>query len=202
MSPSAMFTPLLKTSRDGKSTASLGSPFLCQNVFSMNKFLLISILNLCWTTRGYFFIPYQLLPERRHWYPPCYNFLSEAVASNEVSPEPSLLQSTQLQTPQMLLISFVFQSLYQLCCCSLSMCQQLHMFLAAGGPTGVFGSNFFFVGYCNFPLINPFSLQLSLCLFCKIAMHEGIKISLKTHRIQQLKSNTWTVLGNLQIPKC
>lgn len=62
---SAVFTSLLKTSRDGKSTASLGSSFLCQNALFMNKFLLISNLNLCGTTQGHCFIPYQLLPERR-----------------------------------------------------------------------------------------------------------------------------------------
>lgn len=34
----AVFTPLLKTSRVGKFTVSLGSPFLCQNALFMNKF--------------------------------------------------------------------------------------------------------------------------------------------------------------------
>ena len=48
VSPSAMSTLLLNTSRDGDSTTSLGSPFQCPTTHPGKKYFLISSLNLPW----------------------------------------------------------------------------------------------------------------------------------------------------------
>lgn len=48
MSPSPMSTRLLSTSRDGDTTASLGSPFQCSTTLSLKKSFLIFNLNLHW----------------------------------------------------------------------------------------------------------------------------------------------------------
>jgi len=57
-----------------------------------------------------------------------------SVKSNMVSPQPRLLQTEQPQFPQLLLIRFVLQTLYQPCCPSLDMLQHLNALLAVRGP--------------------------------------------------------------------
>ncbi|KAK4825074.1 hypothetical protein QYF61_023078 [Mycteria americana] len=61
--------------------------------------------------------------------------LHAAVESDEVSPQPPLLQAQQPQVPQPLPISLVLQTLPQLRCPSLDTLQPLHVSLGVRGPT-------------------------------------------------------------------
>ena len=55
--------------------------------------------------------------------------LQVVIESNEVAPEPPLLQTEQSQLPQPLLIRFMLQTPHQFCCPSLDMFQGLNVFL-------------------------------------------------------------------------
>ncbi|KAK4814367.1 LOW QUALITY PROTEIN: hypothetical protein QYF61_017780 [Mycteria americana] len=65
--------------------------------------------------------------------PPLYNLLS-VVESDEVSPQPLLLQAKQPQFPQSVLIRLLLQTLHQLHCPSLDMLQHLNVSLVVRGP--------------------------------------------------------------------
>jgi len=58
----------------------------------------------------------------------------EAVDSNEVTPQPPLLQTRQAQSPQLLHIAHAFQAFHQPCCPSLDVFKDLHILLKLWGP--------------------------------------------------------------------
>ena len=68
MSLSTTYKQFLNTFRDGDSTTSLGSLFQCLTTFSVNKFFLMSNLNLPWhNLRPFPLILSPVTSERRIW---------------------------------------------------------------------------------------------------------------------------------------
>ena len=97
---------MLNTSRDDDYTTSLGRLFQCLTTLSEKKFFLISNLSLPWSYHCY-------LGEELGLHLATTSFQA-VVESNEVSPEPPLLQTEQSQFPQPIPIRFVLQTLHQL----------------------------------------------------------------------------------------
>ena len=93
----------LSTFRDGDSTTSLGSLFHCLTTLSVKKCFLISHLNLPWCNLRPF--PLILSPVRRDQPQSRSNHLSGIWRQNNVSPQPPLPQTKQLQTKQELPVS-------------------------------------------------------------------------------------------------
>ncbi|KAK4832719.1 LOW QUALITY PROTEIN: hypothetical protein QYF61_025208, partial [Mycteria americana] len=154
MSLSTTSPRVLNTCRDGDSTTSLGSLFQCLTTLSLNKFFLISNLNLPWCNLRPFPLVLSLVTWEKRPTPPRYTLLSE---SDEVSPQPPFLQAEQPQFPQPLPISLVLQTLHQLRCPSLDTLQPLNVSLVVRGPklnTGfeaTFEASFTIQGHDHFP---------------------------------------------------
>jgi len=106
----------LKVSGHGDSTTSLGSLLQCLTNASMteNNFFLIYNLNLPWHSIRP--VPLVLLlvaqEKKRTATSPQLLFRESQRATRKVSPEPSLLQTEQLQFPQLLPISLVLQTFW------------------------------------------------------------------------------------------
>ena len=131
--PQCHFDLFLKTSTDGDSTTALGS--LCQCLMTLRRnFSKYSTRTFTTTTWSHYDSSYH-----------CYlggeanpllatTSLHTVVESNDISPEPPLLQTKQSQFPQPLLIRLVFLILHQLCRPSLDTFQSLNVFLVVKGP--------------------------------------------------------------------
>ncbi|XP_051625283.1 uncharacterized protein LOC127461479 [Manacus candei] len=118
----------LNTSRDGESTPSLGSPFQWLSTLSAKKFFLISNLNLPWhSCRPSPLVLLMVAWEKRPIPPPAPPSCQGVAESEEVSPEPPLLQAEPPQLPQPLLTALVLQSLPQPRCSPLDLLQPLHV---------------------------------------------------------------------------
>ncbi|XP_053939279.1 cilia- and flagella-associated protein 52 isoform X3 [Cuculus canorus] len=92
--------------QDGDSTTSLGSLCWCLRSLSVKKFFPISSLNLAWhNLRPFPLIAYHL-GEETNTHLTKTSFLG-AAESDEISPQPPLLQTKQPQVPQLLLLRFV-----------------------------------------------------------------------------------------------
>jgi len=105
MSLNALSTCLLNTSRDGGSVASLD----ILTTLSVNKFLLISNLNLPWHNRRPKRPIVLLLVtwEKRPTLTSLTTSFQAVVESDKLSAEPPLLQTKQPQFPQLLLVALV-----------------------------------------------------------------------------------------------
>ncbi|KAK4820465.1 LOW QUALITY PROTEIN: hypothetical protein QYF61_027747 [Mycteria americana] len=127
MSRSTTSTHLLNTSRDGDSTTSLGSLCQCLTTLSVQKFFLISSLNLPWCNLRPFPLVLSLITwEKRLNTHVATTSFQVVVESNKVSPQPP-----PLQFPQLLLIRLTCQQFH---CPSLDTLQQLKVSLVVRGP--------------------------------------------------------------------
>ena len=133
MSWSTTSTYFLNTSREGDSTTSLGNLFQCLITLSVQKFFLISNLNLPWCNLRPLPLIASYLGEETNTHlttPSC----QVVVASNEVPPQPPLLQTKQPQLPQPLLTRLVLQTPHRPHCPSLDTLQPLNVLLVLRGP--------------------------------------------------------------------
>ncbi|KAJ7410128.1 hypothetical protein WISP_110967 [Willisornis vidua] len=105
--------------RNGDSTSFLGSLFQCPITLSMNKFFLMSNLNLPWYSLRLCPLILLLVPWEEANTDLATTSFQVVVESDKVTPESPFHQTMHLQLPHQLLIRPVLQTLHQLCCTSL-----------------------------------------------------------------------------------
>ena len=125
--PRALFNLILKVSRDGASTTSLGNLFQCLTALTVKDFFLISNLNLPSLSLKAF--PLVLSPQTllKSLSP---SFLCPPLILKghyQVTSEPSLLQAEQPQLSQPVLIGEEIHPLYHFCGTPLHVLQQVHI---------------------------------------------------------------------------
>ena len=123
----------LNTSRDGDSTISQGSPFQCLTTLSEKKYFLIQPEFHLAQLEAVPYSPIAIYMGKEAESHLTTASLQVVVESDEVSPEPPLLQTKQSQLTQLLHTRLVLQTPHQLHC-PLDILQGLNDFLAVRGP--------------------------------------------------------------------